>query len=207
MISFTKLQILLVSTVLTCTLSTFAAPAGTGDLVVKLSATSKVDGVDDLKVEVTVTNTGTEPIALLKDPRTMLVNSGTKTFDIVSKSGDEKPVFEGKTVKFVPERMKKKEDFWLKIPGQKSIKVEHTFSVYDFTKSGEGLYKITPSSTALDFNEVDTKTFDLKKVKGTLDTKTPYVEVNLQGDLVSESSQSQRSSSQGSSQAVKKRTA
>ena len=74
--------------------SAVAVSAAPG-LAVKLSGADKVDGVDNLKVSVTVTNTGDEALKLLNDPRGPLSELPTQTFLVTHDESGISPAFIG----------------------------------------------------------------------------------------------------------------
>ena len=74
--------------------SAVAAIAERG-LEIKLSGTDHADGVENLKVNVTVTNTGTESLELHIDPSSALHKSPTDTFLITHAETDATPSFIG----------------------------------------------------------------------------------------------------------------
>ena len=61
----------------------------------KLSGADKVDGVDNLKVFTTLTNTGDEPLKLLNDPRGPLSKLPTQTFLVTHDESGVSPAFIG----------------------------------------------------------------------------------------------------------------
>ena len=105
--------------------SAVAVSAAPG-LSLKVSGPAAVDGVDNLKVTTTVTNTGDETLKLLKDPRGALSTIPANTFDITTDSG-ESPSFIGAKVKYVPSKAAKSTNarsFTVLAPGE-SVTIEH----------------------------------------------------------------------------------
>ena len=105
--------------------SAVAVSAAPG-LSLKVSGPAAVDGVDNLKVTTTVTNTGDETLKLLKDPRGALSTIPANTFDITTDSG-ERPSFIGYKVKYSLDAAAKSgsaEVFTILEPGQ-SVEVQH----------------------------------------------------------------------------------
>lgn len=73
--------------------SAVAVTAAPG-LSLSIAAPDSVDGVQNLKLVAKVTNTGTDTLKLLNDPRTVLNRSPTHTFTITNVNGTS-PVFTG----------------------------------------------------------------------------------------------------------------
>lgn len=71
-------------------ISVAAAPG----LSLTLAGPGAVDGVQNLKVVATVTNTGTDSLKLLKDPRSLLRGTPTHSFTITNVNGTS-PAFTG----------------------------------------------------------------------------------------------------------------
>ncbi|OBZ68536.1 Peptidyl-Lys metalloendopeptidase [Grifola frondosa] len=136
--------------------SAVAVSAITG-LSLKVSGPEAVDGVNNLKVVATITNTGDETLKLLNDPRGALHTMPTDTFAIMNESG-ETPSFIGVKVKYVPSTAVKiagTNVFTVIAPGQ-SVNVEHDLSAaYNFTTSGAGTYTIEALNV---FNYIDPET-------------------------------------------------
>ncbi|KAL0951684.1 hypothetical protein HGRIS_008362 [Hohenbuehelia grisea] len=137
MFSASSITSILIGLVLT-SLSVSATPG----LSLKTSAPEEVDGVSNLKIITTVTNTGDERLKLLNDPRTPLSSVPAYTFTVSNPSGAA-PSFNGMMLKYVPEVAAKSGNegtFTILEPGE-SVKVEHDLStVYDFTAAGAGKY-------------------------------------------------------------------
>ena len=99
-----------------------AAPA----LELKLSGANKVDGLHNLKITTTVTNTGDETLKLLNDPRGVLNKLPTDAFLIEHVTGAV-PDFTGAKAKYVPTvaaKIGKEDAFTVLAPGQ-STSIEH----------------------------------------------------------------------------------
>ncbi|KAF8592858.1 peptidyl-Lys metalloendopeptidase, partial [Ceratobasidium sp. AG-I] len=100
-----------------------------------------------LSVKAVVTNTGSETVKLLNDPRTVLSNWRTNTFAIEGAAGT--PAFTGIKVKYSPELALKSGEaskFTVLAPGQ-SFELTHDLAgVYNFTGSGAGEYKFSASN-------------------------------------------------------------
>ncbi|CAE6489203.1 unnamed protein product [Rhizoctonia solani] len=106
-----------------------------------------------LTATTTVTNTGSEPLTLLNDPRTVLSDLQTEMFTITSANGS--PDFTGIRVKYSPEYAFNRNDpssFTVLSPGQSREVVHDLGGVYDFTRTGTGEYVIEASGT---FDYVD----------------------------------------------------
>jgi peptidyl-Lys metalloendopeptidase len=85
-----------------------------------------VTDVENLKVTATVTNTGSEAVKILNDPRGVLNKLPTNTFAITDAAGAS-PKFAGAKVKYVPEAAiahGQADAFTVLAPGQ-SVSVEH----------------------------------------------------------------------------------
>ncbi|PSS29600.1 hypothetical protein PHLCEN_2v2748 [Hermanssonia centrifuga] len=129
------------STLVALVASAVAVSAAPG-LQLALSGADKVDGLNNLKIIATVTNTGDETLKVLNDPRGPLSQMPTETFAISHDSGAV-PAFTGVRVKYVPSvaaKVGKEDAFTILAPGE-SINVEHDLSAaYNFTSSGAGQY-------------------------------------------------------------------
>lgn len=84
------------STLIALVASAVAVSAAPG-LSLKVSTPSAVDGIENLKVVTTLTNTGDEALKLLNDPRGALNNFPTNTFYITDSTGAS-PAFVGAKV-------------------------------------------------------------------------------------------------------------
>lgn len=85
-----------------------------------------MNGIENLKVVATITNTGDETLKILNDPRGPLSTIPTNTFAITDAEGVS-PVFTGVKAKYVPQVVineGKEGSFTVLTPGQ-SVKVEH----------------------------------------------------------------------------------
>ena len=74
-----------------------ACVAAAPSLKLTVTGPSSVTDVDNLSVKATITNTGSESVKLLKDPRTVLSDWRTNAFAIEGASGT--PAFTGIKVK------------------------------------------------------------------------------------------------------------
>lgn len=81
--------------------SAVAVSAAPG-LTLRLSGADKVDGVDNLKIIATVTNTGDETLKLLNDPRGPLNKLPTESFLIGHDGTGATPAFTGVKVCILP---------------------------------------------------------------------------------------------------------
>ncbi|KAB5596496.1 Peptidyl-Lys metalloendopeptidase [Ceratobasidium theobromae] len=119
-----------------------ACVAAAPSLKLTVTGPSTVTGVDNLTVKATLTNTGSESVKLLKDPRTVLSEWRTNSFAIEGAAGS--PAFTGIKVKYSPELALKSGDeskFAVIAPGQ-SFELTHDLAgVYNFTRTGAGEYK------------------------------------------------------------------
>ncbi|KDQ16122.1 hypothetical protein BOTBODRAFT_43700 [Botryobasidium botryosum FD-172 SS1] len=130
-------------------LSALASPilAAPG-LSLTVSAPSAIEDVDALKVTTTLTNTGTETLKLLNDPNSVLTPQWkTRTFDITGQSSGAVPSFKGVKVKWVPTQAAAAHDYTTLAPGQ-TLTLQHDLAGrFNFTSSGPGAYRFSPSNT------------------------------------------------------------
>ncbi|CAE6511810.1 unnamed protein product [Rhizoctonia solani] len=107
-----------------------------------------------------LTNTGTETVKLLNDPRTVLSDAETETFTITGANGS--PDFTGIRMKYSPEAVVKENNpssFTVLAPGE-SYEVVHDLSQsFDFSKAGE--YQIK-ALDALSYVDASGKLVSLK---------------------------------------------
>ncbi|KAG9123603.1 hypothetical protein FRC07_014585 [Ceratobasidium sp. 392] len=121
-----------------------ACVAAAPSLKLTVGGPTGVKDVDNLTVKTILTNTGSETVKLLKDPRTVLSDWRTNTFAIEGTTGT--PAFTGIKVKYSPEQALKSGDvskFAVLAPGQSFELVHDLAGVYDFTRSGAGRYKVS----------------------------------------------------------------
>ncbi|KAG9102739.1 hypothetical protein FRC06_001271 [Ceratobasidium sp. 370] len=124
-----------------------ACAAASPSLKLTVSGPQVVTDVDNLTVKATLTNTGSETVKLLKDPRTVLSDWRTNMFAIEGAAGT--PAFAGIKVKYSPELALKSGDeskFAVLAPGQSFELVHDLAGVYNFTRSGAGEYKFSASN-------------------------------------------------------------
>jgi len=116
----------------------FASPG----LSVHISGPQTVQGIENLILVTTMTNTGDETLKLLNDPRSLLSNMSTDTF-IVRDAAGRRPSFHGIRVKYIPSVtavIGNEDAFTILAPGE-SVDVGHDLSkAYNFTFSGSGSY-------------------------------------------------------------------
>ncbi|TFK72459.1 zincin [Pluteus cervinus] len=118
-------------------ISVTAAPG----LSLKVTGSPVVNGVSNLKVSATLTNTGDETLKVLNDPLSPLSTIPANTFAITNADGAS-PDFAGVKAKFVPQRAAELGSYIVLAPGE-SKTVEHDLSeAYDFSASGEGSYDV-----------------------------------------------------------------
>ena len=112
------------ATLIALAASAVAVSAAPG-LSLKVSGPEAVDGVENLKVSTTVTNTGDETLKLLNDPRSALHTFSTTAFVITASAGSS-PTFTGVGVEYFDNapKMKDSSDFTVLAPGQ-SVSVTH----------------------------------------------------------------------------------
>jgi len=82
-----------------------------------------VDSVEQLRIVATITNTGSDTVKVLNDPRGPLSKMPTDTFRISDASGAA-PSFSGIKVKYVPSTAASLGAYTTIAPGQ-SVTVEH----------------------------------------------------------------------------------
>ncbi|KAG8701833.1 hypothetical protein FRC11_011871, partial [Ceratobasidium sp. 423] len=93
-------------------------------------------------VKATVTNTGSETLKLLRDPRSVLSDAETDTFTVTGANGP--PSFRGIMVKYSPDFILQENDptsFIVLAPGQSHEVVHDLSRAFDFGPSGAGEYK------------------------------------------------------------------
>ncbi|KAG8698898.1 hypothetical protein FRC09_006951 [Ceratobasidium sp. 395] len=107
-----------------------------------------ITDVDDLHVVATVSNTGTETLRLLRDPRSPLSQYPTETFGVINSKG-ARAAFSGIKVRYSPQAVVKAgraESFVELKPGQ-SVSVEHDLAgVYNLTSTGVGAYTLNAAN-------------------------------------------------------------
>ncbi|TFK72457.1 zincin [Pluteus cervinus] len=123
-------------------LSVSAAPG----LSLKITGPSVVDGVPNLKVSATLTNTGDESLKILNDPLSPLSTIPANTFSITNTAGTT-PYFTGIKAKFVPQRAAELGSYIALAPGESKTVVHDLSKAYDFSSSGEGTYDVEARNT------------------------------------------------------------
>lgn len=93
-----------------------------------------VNGVENLKVVATITNTGDETLKILNDPQSPLSTLPANTFDITDSNGS-RPAFTGIKVKYSLESAVEAGAFTVLAPG-KAIDIEHNCEVQFFSNPG-----------------------------------------------------------------------
>jgi peptidyl-Lys metalloendopeptidase len=95
-------------------------------LSLRVSGPQSVEGVENLKLVTTVTNTGNETLKLLKDPNGPLSKIQTRTFDIRDATGKQ-PRFTGTKLKYIPSMaaLLEGEDYFTVLSPGESLDVEH----------------------------------------------------------------------------------
>ncbi|KXN83042.1 Peptidyl-Lys metalloendopeptidase [Leucoagaricus sp. SymC.cos] len=127
------------STLLALAASAAVVNAAQG-ISLKVSAPETVDGVENLKITTTMTNTGDETLKLLHDPLGPLSQMPANTFTITGGDKNTSPSFHGIKAKWVPSYAAAQKAYTTLAPGE-SVNVDHDlFSTYDFTDAGEGAY-------------------------------------------------------------------
>lgn len=158
--------------------ATAAAVSATPGLSLKVTGPEAVDGVQNLKVATTLTNTGDETLKLLNDPRSALHTLPANTFSITTDSG-ESPSFIGAKVKYVPSKAAKSTNarsFTVLAPGQ-SVTIEHDLSkAYNFTLPGADKYTVEASNL---FHYVDPETSEPVEIRADAETHVAAVSGKL----------------------------
>ncbi|KAF9469757.1 deuterolysin M35 metalloprotease [Collybia nuda] len=135
---------LLRSTLAAIAISALTVSAAPG-ISLKVAGPESVNGVENLKVVATITNTGDQTLKILNDPRGPLSTMPADTFDITDSNG-ARPTFTGIKVKYSPEAAAAAGAFTVLAPGQ-SVHIEHNLSeTYNFTTSGSGSYNFEASN-------------------------------------------------------------
>ncbi|KAJ8495994.1 hypothetical protein ONZ45_g12642 [Pleurotus djamor] len=161
------------ATVVFAALAASAAPG----LTLKVSGSDVVKGVDNLRVDTTLVNTGDETLKLLNDPLSPLSKLPAETFTITDVSGTQAS-FTGIRAKYVPAQAAKLEDesaFTVLAPG-KTVRITHDLSTtYNFTRTGERLYKFEARKLfyRLDANK------DAVPINATVETHTARISGKL----------------------------
>ncbi|KAH9486376.1 Peptidyl-Lys metalloendopeptidase [Psilocybe cubensis] len=125
---------------------TAVAVSASPSLSLKLKGPSSVTGVENLKITATITNTGTETLKILNDPRSLLSKRPANKFSITDGKGT-RPSFTGIKVKYSPEYAAQQGAFTVLTPGA-SVSITHNLSEgYNFTISGAGDYDFEADST------------------------------------------------------------
>lgn len=108
-------------------LSTALFASADRSLSLKVAAPSpEVTDVDNLRVATIISNTGSETLRLLRDPRSPLSTYPTETFGVVNADGS-RAAFSGVKVRYSPEAVAKAgrmESFVELKPGE-SVKIDH----------------------------------------------------------------------------------
>ncbi|CAE6517535.1 unnamed protein product [Rhizoctonia solani] len=103
-----------------------------------------ITDVDNFRVAATISNTGSETLRLLRDPRSPLSTYATETFGVVNSKG-ARADFSGVKVRYSPQAVAKAgraESFVELKPGE-SVTVEHDLAgVYNLTSTGVGAYTV-----------------------------------------------------------------
>ncbi|KAG8741932.1 hypothetical protein FRC11_014576 [Ceratobasidium sp. 423] len=126
-------------------LSTALLASADRSLSLKVSTPSaEITDVDNFRVAATVSNTGSETLRLLRDPRSPLSTYATETFGVVNNKG-ARADFSGIKVRYSPQTVAKvgrAESFVELKPGE-SVTVEHDLAgVYNLTSTGAGAYTV-----------------------------------------------------------------
>ena len=115
-------------------LSTALLASADRSLSLKVAApAAQITDVDNLRVAATVSNTGSETLRLLRDPRSPLSTYPTNTFGVVNANG-ARAAFNGMMVRYSPQAIAKSDlanTFVELKPGQ-SVTVEHNREPYSF---------------------------------------------------------------------------
>ncbi|KAG8794180.1 hypothetical protein FRC12_000279 [Ceratobasidium sp. 428] len=125
-----------------------ACVSATPSLKLTLSSPQSVTDVNNLTVKAVLTNTGSDVVKLLKDPRTVISDWRTNVFSIEGAAGT--PAFTGIKVKYSPNLVLKsgdKSQFVVLAPGQSFELVHDLAGVYNFTRSGASEYVFSADNT------------------------------------------------------------
>ncbi|QRV73316.1 peptidyl-Lys metalloendopeptidase [Ceratobasidium sp. AG-Ba] len=122
----------------------------TPSLKLTVSGSEKIIDIDNLVINTTLTNIGSESVKLLRDPQSILSQWRTNKFTFSGAQGT--PLFTGIMLKYSPEsalRYDNESNFVVLTPG-KSFKISHHLAgAYDFTRSGPGKYEYIDKSGKL----------------------------------------------------------
>ncbi|KAM5543347.1 hypothetical protein V8D89_003221 [Ganoderma adspersum] len=148
--------------------TTASAVTACPGLSLNVTGPSAIDGVENLKVVATLTNTGDETLRLLNDPRSVLDTLPADSFTVTDSDGAS-PSFIGVRVKYSPSQAAKSTGpsaLTVIEPGA-SVSFTHDLSTaYDFTDTGYNTYTIEPSNV---FHIVDANN-DVSEILATTDS-------------------------------------
>ncbi|KAF8583581.1 peptidyl-Lys metalloendopeptidase [Ramaria rubella] len=115
-------------------------------LSLTVNGPESVDDVSDMVLTTTLTNTGSDAVELINDPRSALSSLQAEKFSAIHASGST-PVFTGMRLKYGLDHAAKNSNAKTTLhPGQ-SVTVTHSLaSAYNFSTSGPGAYEISPST-------------------------------------------------------------
>ncbi|KAF8672033.1 hypothetical protein RhiXN_08194 [Rhizoctonia solani] len=119
--------------------------------ILKLNVDTKLavrSSPDNIRVEFTIANTGRETYSILETPTSLLSTEfSTNKFYPEKKDGSRRsPIFKGIKLKWDADRAAKGNKILKLLPGR-PVTVTHEFSkLYDFARSGPGVYKLLPLS-------------------------------------------------------------
>ncbi|CCO36873.1 Peptidyl-Lys metalloendopeptidase Short=MEP [Rhizoctonia solani AG-1 IB] len=90
------------------------------------SPSAEITDVDNFRVAATVSNTGSETLRILRDPRSPLSTWATETFGVVNNKG-ERAAFSGVKVRYSPQAVAKtgRADSFVELKPGESVTVEH----------------------------------------------------------------------------------
>ncbi|KAF8686554.1 Lysine-specific metallo-endopeptidase [Rhizoctonia solani] len=130
---------------ITFTLSTalIASAARSLSLNVVTSSTEVID-IDNFHVNATLSNTGSETLRLLRDPRSPLSTWATETFGVINSKG-ARAEFSGIKVRYDPQAVTKagRPDSFVELNPGESVTVKHDLAgVYNLTLTGTGTYTV-----------------------------------------------------------------
>ncbi|KAG8789538.1 hypothetical protein FRC12_013387 [Ceratobasidium sp. 428] len=140
---------------------------------------SVVTDVDNLRVAATVSNTGSETLRLLRDPRSPLSQYPTETFGVVNSKGG-RAAFSGMKVRYSPEGVAKAglPNTIVELKPGESVTIEHNLAgVYNLTATGAGAYTVDAANL---FRIVEND----KSLSDIYATHVP-ASVDIKGELVS----------------------
>ncbi|KAF8754729.1 Lysine-specific metallo-endopeptidase [Rhizoctonia solani] len=127
----------------TLSIALIASAARSLSLNVVASSTEVTD-IDNFHVNATLSNTGSETLRLLRDPRSPLSTWATETFGVINSKG-ARAEFSGIKVRYDPQAVTKagRPDSFVELNPGESVTVKHDLAgVYNLTLTGTGTYTV-----------------------------------------------------------------